>query len=276
MLPNIDLKIFPKTVIDPPILAESDQYVIKLAETKAEFENALRLRYEVFNIEQGKGLDSANKVGLDIDEFDEFCLHLIIVEKISKQIIGTYRLHLGSVAKTAMGFYSSQEYQIDGLEPISNACMELGRSCVSPKYRTGAGVALLWGGIGELMMRAKLRYLFGCVSLEEVSPAIGWALYKYFVSEGKICDFIKAVPKNNYFLFKPSDSEINTVLIDKTRLRRLIPPLLKGYLRVGALICGEPVFDKSFGTIDFLIILDTSKAHPRYTRHYNYQCEAEP
>ena len=272
---NLNFDLFPKSVINPPLLAESDQYVIKLAETAEEVEKALRLRYEVFNLEQGKGLERANKIGMDVDEFDEYCLHLIVVEKSSSKIVGTYRLHLGSVAKTAMGFYSSQEYLIEGLEPIAHVCMELGRSCVSPEYRTGAGVALLWGGIGELMMRAKLRYLLGCVSLEDVSPAVGWALHKYFISEGKICDYIKSKPKSGFVLEKPSEAEIEKVFADKSALRRLMPPLFKGYLRVGALICGEPVFDRAFGTIDFLIILDSAKAHPRYTKHYNYQCEAE-
>ncbi len=254
--------------IHPAILAETDQFLIKFAETESEVNEAQRLRFEVFNIEQGKGLDTALDNGVDSDEFDEHCLHLIVIEKVSGKVIGTYRLHLGSVACLAKGFYSSREYDIKGIEHIAEDSLELGRSCVSPTFRTGAVVALLWGGIAELMSRAKLRYMLGCVSLEETEPAVGWALYEYFTSEGKISDILSAVPRKGYMLPRASKKKVAELLASHRDLLRFIPPLFKGYLRTGCRICGLPAFDKEFGTIDFLIIVDKNNLPERYKRHF--------
>ncbi|MFA6568989.1 MAG: GNAT family N-acetyltransferase, partial [Victivallales bacterium] len=92
-----------KHIISPSVLLETDNFLVKLAENTGEVEKALRLRYEVFNLEQGKGLEECDKKGIDSDEFDEFCLHLLVIEKGTEKAIGTYRVHLGSVANTAKG-----------------------------------------------------------------------------------------------------------------------------------------------------------------------------
>ena len=99
-------------IISPSILLETDNFLVKLAEGADEVKKALRLRYEVFNLEQGKGLEECNNKGIDSDEFDEFCLHLLVIEKVTGKVIGTYRVHLGSIANTAKGFYSAREYEI--------------------------------------------------------------------------------------------------------------------------------------------------------------------
>lgn len=269
---KITFEHFDDNIINPKVLAESENFIIKIAETEEEIKKTLRLRYEVFNIEQGKGLESANLTGLDFDKYDEYCLQLIVLEKKNQRPVGTYRIHLGTVACNAMGFYSCSEYDIEGLDNIADVTMELGRSCVLSEFRTGAAVALLWGGIGELMMRAKLRYLLGCVSLEEYNPAATWALYEHFKKENKVADIIKGTPKAGFELEKVSKTEINKYLTNiHDTLKRFIPPLLKGYLRLGIKICGEPLYDPEFKTIDFLILLDSHKVPERYTRHYNYK-----
>jgi putative hemolysin len=258
-----------KTICTPPLLAEKDQYLIKFATTPEEIEEALRLRYRIFNLEQGKGLETAKESGIDRDEFDEYCLHLIVVEKRTNAIVGTYRVHLGPVASRALGFYSSREYKMDGLDAIASQTIEVGRSCVSPEYRNGAVVALLWSGISEILLRSKLRYLFGCVSLESVDPAAGWALYEYFKSTGKICQPLRSTPLEKFQLPKPPQERIDAIFNDKRLLVNAIPPLFKGYLRIGTMVCGEPAFDFEFGTIDFLILLDRENIPPRYSRHFN-------
>lgn len=255
-------------VSTPSTLFDNEQFVIKLAENEEEIKKALRLRYEVFNLEQGKGLASANQTGMDRDEFDDYCYHLLVIDKSSEKPVGTYRLHLGMVANSAKGFYSAREYDISGLDSISHETMEVGRSCVAPEFRKGSAVALLWAGIGELMKRAKHRYLLGCVSLETVEPIVGWGLYEHFKRTGKISDLIQAVPKNGFQLEKPSDEQIDQFLAKQTPK---IPPLFKGYLRLGAAICGEPVLDAEFGTIDYMIVVDTSQIPERYSRHFNYE-----
>ena len=257
-----------KHIIAPSILLETGNFLVKLAENPVEVEKALRLRYEIFNLEQGKGLAKCDKEGIDSDEFDEFCLHLLVIEKQTGEVIGTYRVHLGSIANTGKGFYSAREYEIKGLCEIANTCMELGRSCVAPKYRTGATVALMWGGIGELLNRANLKFMLGCVSLETTNYAAGWALYRYFQKKHLISEILEAEPRSQYMLENAPEEEIQKLLQDENLLKRSLPPLFKGYLRLGCKICGNPALDEEFGTIDFLIIVDKQKVPARYMRHF--------
>ena len=260
----------PKNITQPAILVETRQFIVKLAENHEEVERAQRLRYEVFNLEQGRGLENSGKYGIDFDEFDEYCLHLLVLKKDSDRIIGTYRAHLGCIANSAKGFYSSREYEIKGLYKISDKCIELGRTCVSPEYRTGAAVALLWSAITELLRRADLTYMLGCVSLEETSPKIGWAVYEYIRQTYSISKEFTVVPRPGFRLKRPPDPEIEKVLSDKAALKKYIPPIFKGYLRLGALICGDPAVDRAFGTIDFFILVDINKVPERYIRHFKY------
>ncbi|MGD2279071.1 MAG: GNAT family N-acyltransferase [Candidatus Omnitrophota bacterium] len=252
---------------------ESEKFLVKLAENHEEIEEAQRLRYEVFNLEQGRGLENANKYGIDFDEFDKYCLHLLVIKKNPGKVVGTYRAHLGCVANSAKGFYSSREYEIKGLYRIAEKCIELGRSCVSPEYRTGSVVALLWGAISELMVRAKLIYMLGCVSLEKADPKIGWALYEYIKQKYPTCKVATARPRPGFRLDRPPEREINKAMSDESALKEHIPPIFKGYLRLGARVCGEPALDREFGTIDFFILADAREAPERYLRHFRYKAE---
>ena len=250
------------------VIAERDQFVIKFAETEEEITKAMRLRYRVFNLEQGKGLDTALSAGIDKDEFDEHCIQLIIYQKSSGEVVGTYRMHFGVVAREALGFYSSREYNLQGLDQIAADCLEVGRSCVSPEYRNGAVVALLWAGIAEVVLKTNIRYLMGCVSLENTSPAVGWALYEYFMGKNLNSEVLSGVPQPRFALAIPPREEIDAWLVEPLKLQKEIPPLLKGYLRLGTKICGQPAMDDEFGTIDFMILLDTQKVPERYWRHF--------
>lgn len=256
--------LFENSVID-----ERDQFVIKFAETPEELEKAFRLRYRVFNLEQGKGLDAALENGIDRDEFDDHCLHLIIVDKTNNETVGTYRLHFGPVARQNRGLYSAREYKLSGVESIIDDCIEVGRSCVSPEFRSGAVVALLWSGIARIMRKTKYRFLMGCVSLENEAPAVGWALYEYLKGKGVISDHLQAVPQEQFLLPRPAEDQIREWLDKPKELEKEIPPLFKGYLRLGTKICGEPAFDYEFGTTDFMILLDVSILPERYWRHFS-------
>jgi len=264
---------FPKHIISPPVLVESENFIVKLAENHEEVEEAQRLRYEVFNLEQGRGLEWSDKYGIDFDEYDEDCLHLLVITKKTREIIGTYRAHLGCIANSAKGFYSSREYYIKGLYRIADKCLELGRTCVSRQFRTGAAVSLLWGAISELLMRAKLTFMLGCVSLENMDPKVGWALYEYISREYPGCSDFTVTPRPGFILKRPPAREIKKILSNGGFLKKNTPPLLKGYLRLGANVCGEPALDKEFGTIDFFIMLDVNKVPERYVKHFNYRKE---
>lgn len=256
----------PKQITTPPVIHETEQFVLKLAENDQEVEKTLRLRYEVFNLERGKGLKSSDLSGIDRDEFDDYCLHLTVFDKKSGDALGTYRIHFGDIAYKAMGFYSSREYKIEGLDKIVNNCIEVGRTCVTPEFRTGSAVALLWSGIKKLLIRSKARFLLGCVSLESTNPLDGWGLYEYLKMKDLISDLLTAVPQKEFILEKPANYDVSKM--DLEQYGKKLPPLFKGYLRMGSKICGEPALDNEFGTIDYLILLDTKFLAERYARHF--------
>ena len=263
------LDILKDTWFKQSVINEQDQFIIKFAETEAELEAVLRLRYRVFNLEQGKGLESAAAEGIDCDEFDAHCLHLMIVDKASGAPVGTYRIHFGSVACQTNGFYSAREYNLLGLSDIAEDCIEVGRSCVAPEFRSGAVVALLWTGIAQVLRKSKYRFLMGCVSLENEDPAVGWALYEYFKGKGFTSPLLTAVPQEKFLLPRPAEATVQDWVARQKDLEKQIPPLFKGYLRLGTRVCGEPAMDYEFGTIDFMILLDVTTVPERYWRHFS-------
>jgi putative hemolysin len=252
----------------PAVLGELDRFQVKLAETEAEMEQAFQLRYQVFNLEQGKGLKAARQTGMDQDEYDPQCLHMIAFDKRAGAVIGTYRVNFGPLALSARGFYSAREYAIAGLDQIALRTMEVGRSCVAVKYRRGVAVALLWQGLAALMMRMRMRYLLGCVSLDTVDPVASWALYDYFERTGMVTSLLSADPVEQFRLDRPSGALPE---YSDDEAWELIPPLFKGYLRVGTQICGRPALDYEFGTVDYLIVQDMEGLPTRYCRRFKYE-----
>jgi L-ornithine Nalpha-acyltransferase len=258
-------------ICHPAILIEDDHFLIKFAESAMEVKAAQALRYRVFYLEQGRGESSIDPAGIDVDKFDEFCLHLVVVEKTNNKIVGTYRVHPGTVAKANLGLYTATEYDLEGIDNIIDDVIEVGRSCVCPHYRNGAVVALLWAGLAQTMVRGDFRFLLGCVSLETSEPAVGWALHEYLCNRGQITDTIIAKPKSNFILDKVAQEDIDR--LTATPMRKHIPPLFRGYVRLGAKICGKPVFDRDFGTIDFLILVDLELMPEKYFKHFKMrQC----
>jgi L-ornithine Nalpha-acyltransferase len=260
------LKDIIKKLCHPTVLVEDSHFLIKFAKSKAEIKAAQHLRYKVFHLEQGHGKDSIDPAGIDADKFDEFCLHLVVVEKADNKIVGTYRVHPGTIAEANLGLYTATEYELAGIDNIINEAVEVGRSCVCPQYRNGTVVALLWAGIAQIMVRGDFRYLLGCVSLETAEPAVGWALYHYFCQRGQVTETITAKPKANWMMGKTEQLEVDRLTAPS--IRKYIPPLFRGYIRLGAKICGEPVFDQAFGTIDFLILLDLQLMPEKYFKHF--------
>lgn len=248
---------FYKKICTHPNLSENDKFRIKIAVSEKELAQAQALRYEVFKAARGIGLKENSFIDTDI--FDDYCLHLLVEEKITGRIVGTYRLQSGEVARRGAGFYSEQEFSIEGLDHVASKVIEAGRSCVSEEYRNGSVIGMLWAGIAEIMNRSKAKYLIGCVSLDTTDSNIGWELYRRLADEGKLSEKVKAVPLPKYVL--PASSGLSRGDIQ-------LPPLFKGYLRLGCKICGEPVLDRDFETIDFLILIDTAIMPERFRRHF--------
>ena len=245
-----------------PVLAESRRFLVKLAENPGELEQAFRLRYEVFKLEQGRMASLESRI--DRDEFDDYCSHLLVVVRDSGLVVGTYRMQFGMTAVAGRGFYSEQEYDITGLRELAPKVLEVGRSCVAPRFRSGAVVAMLWEGIAEAYRRTGFRYMLGCVSLEHTDAAIGWALYEELRRSDLLTDAITALPRPGFELDRPPAEQIAAVDV-----RGEFPPLFKGYLRIGAKVAGVPVLDREFGSIDYLIWFDFTSLPEKYVKHFN-------
>ncbi len=249
-----------REVLRPQISIELGRYQVRLAESLAERDAACRLRFKVFNLELGEGLQSSYGTGLDRDEFDLFCDHLIVEDRSAREIVGTYRMQSGENAARQLGYYSAQEFDFVPYERIRDQVLELGRASIDRNHRSSEVLTLLWRGIAQYSLACGLRYLIGCSSMnlkeagafhsasstESQDPQTGWALYQ------ELIPFLVASP----FRTHPTPQY---ALPPKTNLPLTIPKvpkLLKTYIAVGARICGAPAWDREFGTIDFLTLLD--------------------
>jgi putative hemolysin len=231
---------------------ELGKYQIRLAETMAEREAACRLRFEVFNIELAEGLESSWKTGMDQDQFDLICDHLIVEDRSRGSVVGTYRMQSGYIAAQKLGYYSEQEFDFSPYRPIRNEVLELGRASIHREHRTSEVLSLLWRGIARYARFYGLRYLIGCSSLNSRNPAEGWSVYRQ-VSPFLVREALRTQPSRGYEL--PGD--LNDAP-DEVK----VPKLLRTYIAVGARICGAPAWDREFGTIDFLTLLDLAQLSP--------------
>ena len=257
--------------MDPPLLVEKEHFLVKFAATPAEVEAAMRLRYNVFMTEQGHMAGKSSSSVLDEDEFDLYCLHLIVIDRSNDEVIATYRVHPGEVAQQGLGFYSEQEFKLGGLDRIAARTVEVGRSCVKPEFRNGAIVALLWAGMAAVHERTRCHYLLGCVSLPTADPVIGQAVCEFLKSKGDVFIHEIDVAVQAEFAMPEVDAAAVKEYTEgsrKAELRQWIPPLLKGYLRLGARFSAEPVLDREFGAIDFLVLFNFDEIDQKYARHF--------
>jgi len=231
--------------------------VTSLAYSEAEVQEAQRLRFKVFAEEMGARLPSA-KEGIDRDIFDKYCEHLIVRESDENKVVGTYRILSPDQAKKIGGYYAQTEFDLTRLLHLSSSMVEVGRSCVHWDHRDGATITQLWGGLANYMQQSGHEYLIGCASISmadggHVAASIYRQLHRLYSAPIEYTVFPRyPLPLHalNQYLDAP------------------IPPLLKGYLRLGAYICGEPAWDPEFNTADLLILLPMSRMSSRYAKHF--------
>lgn len=247
----------------PPIHAEVGRYRVRLAQTAEDRVAACRLRFKVFNIELGEGLDSSYETGLDTDHFDDCCEHLLVEDKQqenpSRRIVGTYRMQSGLTAALNLGYYSEQEFDFAPYEPLRPGILELGRASIDREHRTPEVLTLLWRGIAQYANDMGLRYLVGCSSLNSKNPADGWQLYRQ-LEHYRVSPEFETLPTVEFACpsepegkdAQPSPSESKDSETEAVK----VPKLLKTYLAIGARIAAPPAWDRAFGTIDFLTLLD--------------------
>ncbi len=248
----------------------SGNQIIRLATSANELDAAQALRYRVFYDEMGAHpLPEMAATQRDFDHYDAACDHLIVVDQHrphETQVVGTYRIMRREHARAAGGFYSASEYDISRLANFPGAVMELGRSCVDAAYRDRATLNLLWRGIAEYLNIHEVDLMFGCASLpgtdpEKLKMQLSY-LYHYHLAPESLRT--RALP-DRYTNMNLLPKEA----IDPKRVLASLPPLLKGYLRVGAFVGDGAVIDHQFNTTDVCIIVKTEMIAGRYTRHFD-------
>lgn len=234
----------------PQLEITSKKYSVKLAESREEVEQALKLRFDVFNIELGEGLEESFQNQMDEDEFDKQCHHLIVIENDSNEVIGTYRMQTSEMAFAGIGFYTNDEFDLNEFpkDVISNA-VELGRACIHMDHRNGRVLFLLWRGLAKYLVVTQKRYLFGCCSLTSQDPNEGLIAYNYIKKQGIIHPDFQLTVQDKFECLALADSSITE---DEIRL----PHLFRLYIDQKAKVCSPPALDRTFSTIDFLILLD--------------------
>lgn len=254
---------WPAAPARPSIHAEVGRYRLRLAESVEDRDAACRLRFRVFNIEMGEGLASSYETGLDTDHFDLFCEHLIVEDKLesnpARRVIGTYRMQSGVTAALNLGYYSEQEFDFTPYEPLRDKVLELGRASIHREHRTPEVLTLLWRGIAQYANDMGLRYLIGCSSLTSRNPEEGWQVYRQldrYLSAPELrtepSDAYACPAPQNDLAAQPAEANQDSAAPPSIQ----VPKLLKTYLAIGARICAPPAWDREFGTIDFLTLLD--------------------
>ena len=237
-------------------------YLVRYARSVADLDLVQRLRFEVFNLELGEGLDSSMDTGRDHDELDPGFHHLMILSRTSGEVVGTYRMQTASMAGAGRGFYSAGEFDLTGLpQDVLDQAIEIGRACVAKEHRNGRVLHLLWRGLALYMGWNRKRYLFGCCSLTSQEPALGQATMEYLTVGGHLHPTLRTPPLPAIACDGAAPALVRQQAVH-------IPPLFQSYLNLGAKICGAPAIDRLFKTIDFLVVLDIETLYPHTLRSF--------
>ena len=250
---------------------------VRLAQDKRDLEAVQRLRWLVFFEEMGASAGTAGATCLDHDEFDELCDHLLVIDEdrpADEAVVGTYRLLRESIARKHGGFYSAGEFDLSPLmatrEPLSpdddpRELLELGRSCVLPPYRTSATISLLWRGIFEYIASRRISVMFGCASFpgsdpDVYAPALSYLYHNHL-----------ALPEARPVVHAGKGVSLNRLPQGGYDLRQALfqlPPLVKGYIRVGAKFGDGAYIDHQFNTVDVCVVMPVELISDRYAARF--------
>lgn len=253
---------------------------VRLASSSAELDAAQALRYKVFYEEMGaKPTAEMLAKKRDFDGFDEYCDHLLVLDHSRPEpnkVIGTYRLIRRSAAAQFGNFYSANEYDISPLVAYPGEILELGRSCIDAEFRTGTVMQILWRGLAAYIFKYDISLMFGCASLpgtdpDELALPLSYLYYHHLAPpalrpralEEKYIHMGR-MPRED---FDPNVA-FDTLKLDPRSGGNSLPPLIKGYLRVGGYVGDGAVIDEQFNTTDICIIVKTDLIARKYLRHY--------
>jgi len=251
---------------------------VRVAKTPAEIDAALALRYRVFFEEMGAKPDAeSQRSGRDRDAFDAVSDHLLVVDHEigpgPEGVVGTYRMIQQSGADAVGGFYSAHEYDIERITSFPGQILELGRSCVDAKYRGRAVMQLLWRGIAAYVFHFQIDLLFGCASLAGTDPDALATELTYLYGHHLAPPALRPCARAERYV---DMRRLDPALIDPRRANQMLPPLIKGYLRVGAFVGDGAVVDPQFNTTDVAIVVRTDMITDKYFRHYERQSRDVP
>src|SRR5271157_4891688 len=243
------------------------RYSLLLSTDPSLIEAAQRLRYDVFSSTPGFTLPAAGTEQIDIDRFDEYCDHLLVRDDGTGELVGCYRMLAPAGAIAAGGLYTATEFDICAFDPLRPSLVEMGRAVVREGHRNGGVVLLMWAGILAYLDRYGYDYVTGCVSVpiggESDDGAPGSQLRG-------VRDFIlsrhAAPPQYRVQPHRPVIVDGKAIDDIPAPSRPSVPALMRGYLRLGAQVCGEPAHDPDFGVGDFCVLLDKRRADTRYLR----------
>lgn len=256
--------------LDTPLLGRIGALETRLARSKSEIRKAQEIRYQVFYDEMGATANRRTKLRKrDKDKFDKYCDHLLVIDRTNdnEKIVGTYRLLPDYQARQLGGYYTQSEFEIPSLlKADSNQRMlEVGRSCILKSHRTKRTMELMWQGLWSYVLKNKIDVLFGCASFQGVdirrhAEALSWLANNVNLDES---EELRALTTDSIDL-----RTLRSNFDDPRKAMAGMPPLLKGYLRLGAKIGPQAVIDHQFGTVDVLVVLKVKDIAPRYLTHY--------
>jgi len=243
-----------------PQAPQYQDLMVSLAFAPEEVRESQRLRHRIFAEEMGARLNTSEP-GLDIDDFDPYCQHVIVRDQVTRQVVASTRVLLDTEARLAGGFYSESEFDIGRLRNEPGRIIEIGRTCVHPDYRSGTAIGLLWSGLARFIDIRQYRYMIGCASVAMGETGIAaQGVYEMLKHKYLMPEASRVIPKLPLPERALSDAE--------RQIKPPVPPLLKAYIRLGARIGGEPCWDPLFDCADFLVVLSPVELQRRYARRF--------
>jgi len=248
---------------------QSGQLQVRLAETPADIDAAQALRYRIFYEKMGaRPLPEMARRRRDFDRFDAICDHLLVLDHslgTQSPVVGTYRLIRREAAAQLGTFYSAGEYDVAALVAYPGKILELGRSCVDAVYRSRPAMQLLWSGIAAYVFHYDIALMFGCASLPGTDPDALAVPLSYLHHHHLAPPVLRARALPERYI---EMCRLPAGAIDPARALAALPPLIKGYLRLGGFVGAGAVIDEQFNTTDVCIVVKTDLVTEKYSRHY--------
>ena len=263
---------------DKPVNVRAGNLLIRMAESAAEVRAAQALRYRVFCEEMGsKSTAEMIAARREFDSFDSHCEHLLVFDLkragSSDSVVATYRMMRREAAARRGQFYSSGEYDVSRILAYPGEVLEVGRSCVHPDFRRGSTMQLLWRGIADYVFHYDIRILFGCASLPGTDLEANALPLTYLYHHHLAPPELRATALPELYV---DMRQVAPETVDAQAAKAMLPPLIKGYLRLGGYVGDGAVIDREFNTTDVCVMVKTDWVTEKYFKHYSRESGAKP